>query len=125
MLFVVAMTLLVAGFSLAIAAGGGIVERRSPFTLLRVGGTATGVLCRVVLLESVLPLGVATAVAAVTGFVAGIPVNNLLSPGGDIALPGRVYYLTMGAGLVVSLAVVLATLPLLNRLTQPDDVRFE
>lgn len=68
MLFVIAMTLLVAGCSLAIAAAGGIVERRRPFTLLRVAGTATPVLRRVVLLESVLPLAVATIVAAVTGF---------------------------------------------------------
>jgi hypothetical protein len=128
MLFVVAMTLLVAGCSLAIAAGGGIVERRRPFTLLRVAGTATPVLRRVVLLESVLPLAVATIVAAVTGFGAAVPVNNILTPPGDahhVALPGGVYYLTLGAGLLVSLAVILATLPLLNRITRPHNVRFE
>jgi predicted lysophospholipase L1 biosynthesis ABC-type transport system permease subunit len=125
MLFVIATTLLVAGCSLAIAAGGGIVERRRPFTLLRVGGTTTRVLRRVVVLESVLPLAVATVVAALTGFAAAIPVNNLLSPATAIALPGRGYYLTMGAGLAVSLAVILATLPLLNRLTRPEQVRFE
>jgi len=36
-----------------------------------------------------------------------------------------VYYLTLGAGLLVSLAVILATLPRLNRITRPQNVRFE
>jgi hypothetical protein len=38
---------------------------------------------------------------------------------------GHVYYLTMGAGLAISLAVILVTLPLLDRITQPDNARFE
>src|SRR5207248_3684842 len=54
-LFVVALTLLVAGCSLAVAVAGGLIERRRPFTLLRLTGTPAGVLSRVVLLESALP----------------------------------------------------------------------
>jgi len=38
---------------------------------------------------------------------------------------GHVYYLTTGAGLVVSLLVILATLPLLGRITGLENVRFE
>jgi hypothetical protein len=38
---------------------------------------------------------------------------------------GHVYYLTIGAGLAVSLAVILTTLPLLSRITEPSAVRFE
>jgi len=38
---------------------------------------------------------------------------------------GHVYYLTMGAGLAVSLLVILATLPLLGRITGLENVRFE
>ena len=82
----------------------------------------------VVLLESVLPLAVATIAAAVTGFGAAVPVNNILTPTGpahDLALPGTAYYLTMGAGLLLSLTVIVATLPLLNRVTRPQNVRFE
>ena len=33
------LTLLVAGCSLAVAIGGGLADRKRPFTLLRVGGT--------------------------------------------------------------------------------------
>jgi hypothetical protein len=127
-LLIAGMTLLVAGCSLAIAMGGGMVERKRPFTLLRVSGTPTRVLRRVVLLESVLPLVTATVVAAVAGFAAAIPVGRTLLPPGSpapIQFPGQSYYLTMGLGLSVSLAIIALTLPLLNRITVPANVRFE
>ena len=47
----VALTLIVAGCSLAVSAGGGLVDRKRPFTLLRVSGTPVSVLSRVVLLR--------------------------------------------------------------------------
>ena len=127
MLLVVGLTLLVAGCGLAIAMGGGIVDRRRPFSLLRVSGTPTGVLRRVVLLESVLPLLTATAVAVAAGLVVAMPVNRLVGRAGGTALhlPDHTYYLTMGTGLVVSLAIILATLPLLDRVTTAENARFE
>ena len=100
-LLIVGLTLLVAGCSLAIAMGGGMMERKRPFTLLRVSGTAAHVLRRVVLLESILPLVAATAVAAVTGFAVAIPVNNALSPPGATAAiqyPDHTYYLSWVPG---------------------------
>ncbi|HYB48146.1 MAG TPA: FtsX-like permease family protein [Streptosporangiaceae bacterium] len=57
----VALTLIVAGCSLAVAVGGGLVDRKRPFTLLRVSGTPVGVLSRVVLMEAAVPLGVCPA----------------------------------------------------------------
>jgi hypothetical protein len=120
------ITLLVAGCSLAVTVGGSLVERKRPFTLLRLSGTPTSVLRDVVLLESMLPLFAASLVAAIAGVAIAIPVVNALTPGyAHAAYPGAVYYLTMGAGLVVSFGVILATLPLLNRITQPDNARFE
>jgi hypothetical protein len=128
MLLIVGMTLLVAGCSLAIAMGGGMVDRKRPFTLLRVSGTATRILRRVVLLESVLPLVSATVIAALTGFTAAIPLGRSFTPPGTpttIHLPGQTYYVTMGAGLVISLMVIVLTLPLLERITVPANARFE
>ena len=60
----VALTLIVAGCSLAVTVGGGLVDRKRPFTLLRVSGTPVSVLSRVVLLEAAVPLVAATVVAA-------------------------------------------------------------
>lgn len=127
-LLIVALTLLVAGCSLAIAMGGGTVERKRPFTLLRISGAAAETLRRVVLLESIIPLLGATVVAAITGFAAAVPVGLALTPKGTpsaVEFPDHTYYLTMGAGLLLSLAVIVMTLPLLNRVTMPANARFE
>jgi hypothetical protein len=122
----VALTLLVAGCSLAVAAGGGLVERRRPFALLRVAGTSAASLYRVVLLETVLPLAVATIVAAGVAYgVAVLAVGKLASAGTPTPVPGGSYYALVGTGLGVSLVVILLTLPLLGRMTGPASVRFE
>ncbi len=122
----VALTLLVAGCSLAVAVGGGLAERKRPFTLLRVSGTPAATLYKVVLLEAVLPLAAAAVVAA--GVAYGISVLTVIrmAPKGT-AIPGlgHVYYATIGAGLAISLTVILVTLPLLRRMTGPAGMRFE
>ena len=122
----VALTLLVAGCSLAVAAGGGLVERKRPFALLRVAGTPARALYRVVLLETVLPLALATMVAAIVAYgVAVLTVGRIAPRGTPVPVPGHAYYLLMGTGLAISLAVILATLPLLGRMTGPASARFE
>jgi hypothetical protein len=122
----VALTLLVAGCSLAVTVGGGLVERKRPFSLLRLSGTPSSTLYRVVYLEGILPLLTATVVAAATGYGISVLTVDKMSPKGT-PLPslGHVYYLTIGAGLAISAVVILVTLPLLDRITQPNNVRFE
>jgi hypothetical protein len=121
----VALTLLVAGCSLAVSTGGGIVERKRPFTLLRLAGTPMSGLARVVLLESVLPLAAAAVVAAATGYALAATVATSLSSSSALPIPGWPYFATTGTGLAVSLAVILLTLPLLGRLTRTQTARFE
>ena len=122
----VALTLLVAGCSLAVAVGGSLIERKRPFSLLRLTGTPTAALYKVVLLEAVFPLVAATLAAAVTAYLISVlTVEKLGQPGTPIPILGHVYYLTVGTGLVVSLAVILATLPFLGRITKPESARFE
>jgi hypothetical protein len=122
----VGLTLVVAGCSLAVTVGGGLVERKRPFTLLRVTGTKTATLYRVVLLEAVLPLAAATIVAAGIAYGgAVIAVNQFAKKGTPLPVLQHSYYLTVGAGLVASLLIISASLPLLRRLTGADHVRFE
>ncbi len=122
----VALTLIVAGCSLAVAVGGGLVERKRPFTLLRLTGTPTSTLYRVVLLEAVLPLAAATVVAAGTAYgISVLTVSKLAPAGTPTPVPGHAYFLTMGIGLIASLVVIFASLPLLGRITGPGTVRFE
>ncbi|HKX24241.1 MAG TPA: FtsX-like permease family protein, partial [Candidatus Saccharimonadales bacterium] len=120
------LTLIIAGCSLAVAVGGGLVERKRPFTLLRLSGVPSGALYKVMLWESVVPLMAVTFVAAGTGFgLAALMIAVLAPAGTPIAFPGLAYSLTIAAGLLVSFVIVCATLPLIGRLTKPDNARFE
>jgi len=122
----VALTLIVAGCSLAVAVGGGLVDRKRPFTLLRVSGTPVGVLSRVVLMEAAVPLVAATIVAAGIAYGTSVLAFVRLAPTGT-AIPqlGSDYYTLMGIGLAVAFGVITVTLPLLRRMTNPGNVRFE
>jgi hypothetical protein len=122
----VALTLIVAGCSLAVTVGGGLVDRKRPFTLLRVSGTQAGVLSRVVLLEAAVPLVAATVVAAGIAYGTSVMAVLRLAPVGT-AIPqlGRDYYTIMGIGLVAAFGVITLTLPLLRTMTAPSTIRFE
>ena len=122
----VALTLLVAGCSLAVTVGGNLVERKRPFTLLRVSGTPTATLYRVVLLEAILPLAAATVVAAGTAYgISVLTIDRMAPAGTPTPTLGHVYFATMGVGLLISLLVILVTMPVLGRMTGPSNVRFE
>ena len=124
--YAMALTILVAGCSLAVSVAGGLVDRKRPFTLLRVGGTSLGTLSRAVLLEAIIPLAAAVVAAAGIAYgLAATAVVRLAPPGTAIPALTGTYYATLGAGLVVALAVIAATLPLLGRITTPASVRFE
>ena len=122
----VALTLIVAGCSLAVSVGGGLVDRKRPFTLLRVSGTQVSVLSRVVLFEAAVPLVAATLVAAAIAYGTSMMAFLRLAPPGT-AIPqlGRDYYTIMGVGLVIAFGVITVTLPLLRRMTAPSAIRFE
>jgi hypothetical protein len=122
----VTLTLIVAGCSLAVAVGGGLVDRKRPFTLLRVSGVPAGALSRVVLMEAALPLAAATVIAAGIAYSTSVlAVSRLAAEGVTIPSPGRVYYETLGAGLVLALLVIFLTIPLLRRMSAPGNIRFE
>ncbi|GGQ13636.1 FtsX-like permease family protein [Streptosporangium pseudovulgare] len=125
-LAIVALTLLVAGCGLLVAVVGGVVERRQPFTLLRLCGTPTRTLSKVVLLETAAPVVLAALVAAGAGLGVAEPlIDQLRIKSAPAALPGPAYFLTVGGGLLAALLVILAGLPLLRRVTAPEGARFE
>jgi hypothetical protein len=122
----VALTIIVAGCSLAVAVSGSMIERKRPFTLLRLTGTSAGTLYRVVLLEALLPLLAATIVAIGIAYGLAVLTVSAIAPAGTpTPVPGQAYYVTMAAGLAGSLLIILASLPLLSRVTGPERVRFE
>ena len=64
---IIVASLIIAACSLAVNVAAGLGDRKRPFSLLRLTGVSTGVLHRVVALESALPLFVVAAVAIAVG----------------------------------------------------------
>ncbi|UWE11181.1 FtsX-like permease family protein [Actinacidiphila bryophytorum] len=121
---VIAVSFPIAGCSLAVSVAGGLSDRRRPFSLLRLTGVRLRTLRGVVLLESAVPLLAVAAVAIATGFAAAqlflrAQLSYSLQP------PGGEYYAIVAGGILAALAVIAATLPLLSRLTGPENTRNE
>lgn len=73
-----------------------------------------------------LPLIAATVVAVGVGMTVAYPVARALAPGRhSVVLPHPSYYLTLAGGLVASLAILAACLPILGRITATQNARFE
>jgi len=117
-------SLFIAACSLAVSAAAGLIDRKRPFSLLRLTGTPLGVLRHVVALETALPLLLVAATAAGNGLLAAhlflrAQLDESLQP------PGAGYYLAVAAGLILALGTIAATLPLLRRITGPETARNE
>ena len=120
------LTLIVASCSLAVTVGGGLLERRRPFTLLRLSGTSLATLRRVVLMESALPLLGGAVIAAGIGLGVARPFTHAVLPAtAHTTSPTPGFYLVIAMGLLVAVATVAAALPMLARVTDPDKARFE
>lgn len=121
---VILASLPIAGCSLAVSVVAGLTDRRRPFSLLRLAGTPVGLLRRVVAFESAVPLLVVAVISACLGIVvAELFARSQL--GINLVPPGPAYYGYIIGGLLLSLAIIAATLPLLNRITGPESARSE
>jgi FtsX-like permease family protein len=121
---VILTSLVVAGCTLATGVAGGLADRKRPFSLLRLTGARLGMLRRIVVLESAVPLLAVAAVAIGIGFGAAAmyaPMEMHLS----LVAPGGAYFVLTAAGLVLALALIAATFPLLRRITGPETARSE
>ena len=121
---VILTSLTVAGCTLAVSVAGGLADRKRPFSLLRLTGARLGMLRRVIALESAVPLLAVAAVAIGTGFGASAMYATTEM---RLALvsPGAAYFVLTAAGIVLALGLILATFPLLRRITGPETARSE
>ena len=119
---VIIASLPIAGCTLAVSVIAGLNERKRPFSLLRLTGVPIQVLRRVVLLESTVPLVIASAVAIGTGFLtAYLFLRSQLAE--TLRSPDASYYGVVAVGLVTSVAIIVSTLPVLRRITGPETAR--
>jgi hypothetical protein len=121
---VILVSLAIAGCTLAAGIAAGLADRKRPFSMLRLTGARLATLRRVVALEGAIPLLAVAAVAIGTGF-AGAAMYASGAQQHPMVAPGAAYYLLTAAGIVVSLAIIAATFPLLARITGPEVARNE
>src|SRR5260370_96934 len=116
--------LAIAGCTLATGVAGGLADRKRPFSLLRVTGARRGMLRRVIVLESAVPLLAVAAVAIGTGFGASA-MYATMEMRLSLVAPGAAYFVLTSAGIVLALGLIVATFPLLRRITGPETARSE
>jgi hypothetical protein len=121
---VILISLPIAGCTLAAGIAAGLAERKRPFSLLRLAGARLSTLRRVVALEGAVPLLAVAAVAIGTGFGAAAMYAEE-AQNRQMAAPGLAYYLLTASGIVVSLAIIGATFPILTRISGPEAARNE
>ena len=121
---VILVSLPIAGCTLAAGIAAGLADRKRPFALLRLAGARLSTLRGVVALEGAVPLLSVAAVAIGTGF-AGAAMFAQEAQQHPMVAPGIAYYLLTAGGIVISLAIIAATFPLLARITGPEAARNE
>jgi hypothetical protein len=121
---VILTSLTVAGCTLAVSVAGGLADRKRPFSLLRLTGARLAMLRHVIVLESAVPLLAVAAVAIGTGFAASA-MYATMEMHLSLVSPGAAYYILTSAGIVLALGLILATFPLLRRITGPETARSE
>jgi hypothetical protein len=121
---VILVSLPIAGCTLVAGIAAGLSDRKRPFSLLRLAGARLSTLRGVVALEGAVPLLSVAAVAIGTGF-AGAAMFAREAQQHAMVAPGIAYFLLTAGGIVISLAIIAATFPLLARITGPGAARNE
>jgi hypothetical protein len=117
-------SLLIASCSLAVSVAAGLQDRRHSFSLLRLSGVPLSMLRRVISFESVVPLVSGVAISVVSALLAGeLSLKALI--GVPLQTPDISFYVLILIGVLVSLAIISLTFPLLKRMTGPDAARNE
>lgn len=117
------VTLVIAGFSVAVSVTGGLVERKRPFALLRLAGMRSRELSQVLIVETAAPLVGIAGTSVLLGLAVAadvVRVNHV-----PWVPPVASYWWTLAAGLTVALAVALAATIPLRRMTSLETARFE
>jgi hypothetical protein len=121
---VICVSIPIAGCTLAASVAGGLSDRKRTFSLLRLTGAPLRLLQGVVTLESAVPLIVVALLSIGAGFGASALFLHWQMHYA-LASPGAGYFGIVLAALVMALAIIAATFPLLARITGPDTARNE
>ena len=118
-------TIVVAGFSLAVSTIGSFFERKKSFYNLRLMGVDLKMLNRLVLIESFIPMILASILAVTAGILMARYIGSIMSYNFKFALPELDFFATVGLSLVATFVIILAILPILKRITSLSQNRTE
>jgi hypothetical protein len=119
----VGFVLLIALISIAVSAVGSILERRRTYTTLRLSGASTRDLSTTVYHEALLPLVCFTLLSGAIGYGSAQILNASVDDG--LRPPSAAFLLILAAGYVAGAAIVWLTLPLLRKVSNPTEIRYE
>lgn len=121
-----ALSIIVAGFSVAVATIGGLFERKKSFSNLHLMGIDINQLGLVVLLESVLPMLLASVGAILAGVLAAKYFASVIAASTMLFAWPKLDYLSLVAlALVGAIGVICLTLPILKQITSLEQNRTE
>ena len=118
-------TIVIGGVSLAVSTIGGFFERQKSFANLRLMGAEIKTLNAVVLIEATVPLLLASILALLSGIGFSQHTLTLIVKNSYLALPQPIYFIMVALSLITSLAIIVAILPILKRLTSLEENRTE
>lgn len=119
------ITIIIAGFSLAVATIGAFFERKKSFFSLRLMGTELKTLNRVVIIESAVPLILASITAIISGILTSRYLSEAMSAHYIFAVPGIGYFITVLVSIIATIGIIVAILPLLKKITSFEENRTE
>lgn len=120
-----AVTIAMAGFSVAVSMIGSFFERKKSFGNLRLIGLDIESLYKVVLVESLLPMALASVVAVSAGILMAKYSASAMTKQFVFRAPGLDYFLMIGGAMVVTILIIMATLPILKKITGMESNRTE
>jgi ABC-type lipoprotein release transport system permease subunit len=118
------LTLFVAIASLIIATTGGLLERRRSFVTLRLGGMTVTQMKRTVMIESLIPLISVSLLACGLGIWVGWAFTSALSSSMKPTLTPLYLGIVIGS-LVIAILAIRQILPMLGKITQPEENQTE
>lgn len=120
------VTIIIAGFSVTVAAIGGVFERKRSFSNLRLSGVEVRQLGLVVILEMIIPMLLSAVVAVVAGMLTSKYLAAVTVGVKFVFATPHMEYLGMVAGaLLGAIVIMVATLPILKQVTDLDQNRTE